>query len=508
MEEVMNALRKIQSELDLQKRTILENGEKVTETVTQNINSILEDKFKIWDEKYENFKEKLENQENRIYSLEKQVRKNNIVFFGIEETETSYQILENIIINFVKKYFSLDLDHRDIKEVKRLGRKGEKSRPIIATFTTLGIKIKIFKQRREALRETTYYIAEDYPKHILEKRKELQVQAKLEREKGNIAKIKYDKLVIQVKSKTTGRNKRMLSSPLESPTDDETNIKASKKNKHRAQTERTSNLSEGFGKPSILNFLLPPPSITGNKQKITTKTKTHLPTRLVTVEDQDHNPSKNRSLENKKNIDVCTINVRSLSSAQKLIELKEALTYVKHDIIGLSEVRRLGEKIAEDEDYITYHLGETKGLHGVGFLVKKEYKESIQNFTGISERVCILEILLEKIPFAIIQAYAPTESSTQEEIDSFYGDLEKAHRLISTKNEISMGDFNAQIGTPKPYENKVAGKYGFGNRNKRGEKLIQYAQEHNLKILNTMYKAKHKNRWTWISPDKNTRIMI
>ncbi|XP_073965494.1 uncharacterized protein [Choristoneura fumiferana] len=256
MEEVMNALRKIQSELDLQKRTILENGEKVTETVTQNINSILEDKFKIWDEKYENFKEKLENQENRIYSLEKQVRKNNIVFFGIEETETSYQILENIIINFVKKYFSLDLDHRDIKEVKRLGRKGEKSRPIIATFTTLGIKIKIFKQRREALRETTYYIAEDYPKHILEKRKELQVQAKLEREKGNIAKIKYDKLVIQVKSKTTGRNKRMLSSPLESPTDDETNIKASKKNKHRAQTERTSNLSEGFGKPSILNFLV------------------------------------------------------------------------------------------------------------------------------------------------------------------------------------------------------------------------------------------------------------
>ncbi|KAI8433296.1 hypothetical protein MSG28_015348 [Choristoneura fumiferana] len=259
---------------------------------------------------------------------------------------------------------------------------------------------------------------------------------------------------------------------------------------------------------SVLLSVLPPPSITGNKQKITTKTKTHLPTRLVTVEDQDHNPSKNRSLENKKNIDVCTINVRSLSSAQKLIELKEALTYVKHDIIGLSEVRRLGEKIAEDEDYITYHLGETKGLHGVGFLVKKEYKESIQNFTGISERVCILEILLEKIPFAIIQAYAPTESSTQEEIDSFYGDLEKAHRLISTKNEISMGDFNAQIGTPKPYENKVAGKYGFGNRNKRGEKLIQYAQEHNLKILNTMYKAKHKNRWTWISPDKNTRIMI
>lgn len=57
----MIALRKIQSELDSHKDTILKSGDKVTETVTQNINNILEEKFKIWDEKYENLKVKLEN---------------------------------------------------------------------------------------------------------------------------------------------------------------------------------------------------------------------------------------------------------------------------------------------------------------------------------------------------------------------------------------------------------------------------------------------------------------
>lgn len=255
MEEVMNALRKIQSELDSQKNTILKSGERVTETVTQNINSILEEKFKIWDEKFENLKEKLENQEKRIYFLEKQARKNNIVFFGIEETESSYQMLENIVTKFVKEYFSLNLDHRDIQEVKRIGKKGERSRPIIATFTTLGTKIKIFKQR-EALRETTYYITEDYPKQILEKRKELQAQAKLEREKGNVVKIKYDKLVITAKNKTTGNNKRLPTSPPETVTDEGTKTQANKRNKQQVLIKRTSSLSEGIVKPSMLNFLV------------------------------------------------------------------------------------------------------------------------------------------------------------------------------------------------------------------------------------------------------------
>ncbi|PZC80385.1 hypothetical protein B5X24_HaOG214803 [Helicoverpa armigera] len=256
MEEVMNALRKIQSELDSQKNTILKSGEKVTETVTQNINGILEEKFKIWDEKYDNLKEKIEKQEKRIYFLEKQARKNNIMFFGIEETETSYQILENIIIKFVKEYFSLDLDQRDIQEVKRIGKKGEKSRPIIATFTTLGTKIKIWKQRKEALKQTAYYITEDYPKQVLEKRKELQMQANLEREKGNIASIKYDKLVIQVKNKTTGKNKRLFTSSPETSTDGGTKAQANKKNKHQAQLRGTPGPSEGILKPSMLNFLV------------------------------------------------------------------------------------------------------------------------------------------------------------------------------------------------------------------------------------------------------------
>lgn len=253
----MHELRKIRRDLDEQKTAIEKSGEKVTEKVTQNINSILEDKFKLFNEKYEDLKEKCENQEKRLYFLEKQTRKNNIVFFGIKEIETSYFNLEILILNFIKEHFSQELDRRDIQEVRRIGKKGERPRPITVTFCTLGTKINLFKNRN-ALKNTGYYITEDFPQNILEKRKELQEQARIEREKGNLVKIKYDKLVISEKNKTAGNNKRMLSTSPENKTTKgaETNTQANKKNKSQTQIRRTSSLSESILKPGMLNYLV------------------------------------------------------------------------------------------------------------------------------------------------------------------------------------------------------------------------------------------------------------
>lgn len=129
----------------------------------------------------ESLKEKLENQEQRLNMLEKHARQRNIVFFGIEESEKSYFDLETNIITFINKYFSLNLNCSDIQEARRIGRKSEKPRPITITLTTLGNKIKIMNQKR-VLNNTNYYIKEDYPQHVLEKRKMLQEQIKTERE--------------------------------------------------------------------------------------------------------------------------------------------------------------------------------------------------------------------------------------------------------------------------------------------------------------------------------------
>lgn len=187
--------------------------------------------------------------------------------------------------------------------------------------------------------------------------------------------------------------------------------------------------------------------------------------------------------------------------------LKYSLTNIKHDIIGLSEVRRSGNDIIEDENYIFCYTGKPKGQHGVGFLIKKQYKMNIDNYIGISERVCLLNLKFENIKIAIIQVYAPTQDATEEEINTFYDQINHARSLTNGK-EIIMGDLNAKIGQRKNEENSIIGPFCHGIRNQRGDRLVQYAIENNFTIINSIFKKKINNLWTWITPDKQTRNQI
>ncbi|CAB3248048.1 unnamed protein product [Arctia plantaginis] len=52
------------------------------------------------------------------------------------------------------------------------------------------------------------------------------------------------------------------------------------------------------------------------------------------------------------------------------------------------------------------------------------------------------------------------------------------------------------------------GNYGYGKRNKRGERFVQFCLQNNLKIANTLFRKPRKLRWTWLSPDGYTRNEI
>ncbi|GBP61124.1 hypothetical protein EVAR_46775_1 [Eumeta japonica] len=195
MEEVMAALRKIQNDLDEQKTTIIKNADEITEKVTRNINKILDQKLKTLEKNQEKYDKKIENQEQRLNQLERQARQRNVVFFGIEENERSYSHLENSLIDFLEKYFSLNINCHDLEAARRIGKKTDKPRPIAVTFATLGSKIKM-----------------------------LQEQVKIEQEKGNKAIIKYDKLVVLKHNKTDADhtdNRKRPRVPLDEADDEE-----------------------------------------------------------------------------------------------------------------------------------------------------------------------------------------------------------------------------------------------------------------------------------------------
>ncbi|XP_022816853.1 uncharacterized protein LOC111349834 [Spodoptera litura] len=198
---------------------------------------------------------------------------------------------------------------------------------------------------------------------------------------------------------------------------------------------------------------------------------------------------------------------KTLSSYSRLLEFGEALKNIKYDVIGLAEIRRLGNSIEEYEDFILYYIGQTPGLYGVGFLVHKRHKANIIYFKGISERVALLQINVDNTVISIIQCYAPTESAKEKEVELFYKNVNKALKT-SGKHLIVMGDFNAKIGQPKQAENLITKSYGYGHRNRRGEKLIQFACENKLAILNTFFKKKNNRRWTWRSPNGKVKNEI
>ncbi|KAG6454358.1 hypothetical protein O3G_MSEX008707, partial [Manduca sexta] len=100
----------------------------------------------------------------------------------------------------------------------------------------------------------------------------------------------------------------------------------------------------------------------------------------------------------------------------------------------------------------------------------------------------------------IIQVYAPTEAASEYEIDEFYKTVDEALKTAH-KYIILMGDFNAKIGVPEKDEHLVMKQYGYGKRNDRGQRLVDFALENKLTIINTCFKKKQNKRWTWRSPN-------
>lgn len=69
-----------------------------------------------------------------------------------------------------------------------------------------------------------------------------------------------------------------------------------------------------------------------------------------------------------------------------------------------------------------------------------------------------------------------------------------------------MGDFNSKIG--KGGFEDIVGSFGLGERNERGNRLLHFCQEENMKVTNTWFCLPPRRLYTWRSPaDKPNNII-
>ena len=75
-----------------------------------------------------------------------------------------------------------------------------------------------------------------------------------------------------------------------------------------------------------------------------------------------------------------------------------------------------------------------------------------------------------------------------------------------THYTIVMGDFNAKVGGQTNTSERATGCFGLGQRNERGDTIVEWATS--KKIMNTQFQKKAGTRWTWRSPDGDTKTKL
>ncbi|GFR73217.1 craniofacial development protein 2-like [Elysia marginata] len=190
----------------------------------------------------------------------------------------------------------------------------------------------------------------------------------------------------------------------------------------------------------------------------------------------------------------------------KLDNIKREMGRLKINIMGISEVRWKGAGVINSDSHKLIYSGGNDHDRGVGFILDRQTSLSLKGYWAVSDRVILIKLEGKPLDLDIIQIYAPTSTSTEEDMDAFYLDLEKTKKQCKSQDlVIIMGDFNPKV---KQRMDDVVGRHGLGQKNERGERLVEWAQRNEVIVGNTWFEQLPRRKWTWKSPGDGSRNQI
>ena len=161
-------------------------------------------------------------------------------------------------------------------------------------------------------------------------------------------------------------------------------------------------------------------------------------------------------------------------------------------------------------NYSWYYSGSNKtGQAGTGFIVTNRTFKYILGFETYYERICKLRIKGKYNTITLINVYAPTEDTTDEDKEQFYEDLQSVvNKVPKSDIAILLGDLNAKPGKERVCSN-VTGKHTLRDEtNRYGEMLCEFWFANNMTIMSTQFQHRQIHKATWISPDQTTATQI
>ncbi|XP_063588189.1 craniofacial development protein 2-like [Penaeus indicus] len=120
------------------------------------------------------------------------------------------------------------------------------------------------------------------------------------------------------------------------------------------------------------------------------------------------------------------------------------------NLLELCEIRwkGIGETNIEGGHKMWWSGSGEKHEKGVGFIVHKEWTNSVIECVPTNERILKIRIAAKPRNISVVQIYAPTNSSSEEDIGEFYDALDDVLENTEKRDYIIVqGDWNCQIGS-------------------------------------------------------------
>ncbi len=186
-------------------------------------------------------------------------------------------------------------------------------------------------------------------------------------------------------------------------------------------------------------------------------------------------------------------------------------------LLGISETRwtQAGQRRLWQESYCcTPGMKRTDAPHtqGVGFMLSRQAQRALIGWEAHGSRIITASFRTKqkKVNLNVIQCYAPTNDSYEEDKDEFYNRLQKIVETLRARDiVILMGDFNAKVGPNNTGYEQVMGIHGLGVMNDNGERFAELCAINNLVIGGgSVFPHKRIHKSTCVSPDGVTENQI
>ncbi|KAK1792372.1 hypothetical protein P4O66_012322, partial [Electrophorus voltai] len=161
-----------------------------------------------------------------------------------------------------------------------------------------------------------------------------------------------------------------------------------------------------------------------------------------------------------------TWNVRTLCEGGKLTQLLHEFDNYNLDILGVSEMHWTGSgKIVSDGKSVLYSGHEEHHIHGVGLVLSKKASCALLGWKPVNDRIITARFQSRHAKTSLIQVYAPTEDSDDDQKHTFYGLLQDTIDEIPTHDvKLLISDFNAQITDDRCGLENIIGPHSSGRQ--------------------------------------------